>query len=370
VEVGAQPGARRELLEVLERGICEKGPELALFLTYDRPERITERPALERLSFVERCVPDSQLDAMRAAFASIDVHVELFEGDLPLLKALADGRIAAVDRRLKIVYNGLEGGITRGGFEPGRLALVPAVVDSYGLLCANSDAHACTLGRHKFQYFTLLRALGLPAPQVWNYRLDQRWALGAAPSPGKRVIVKSTYESWSVGVTDDSVFIVDASSEERIRAVAEELGQPVVVQEFVSGHEVCVPVLSCPLPEVMPAVEIHRAKAPNELDAVTTIDDNLRRDGVVHRPYNCDSALEKQMRVAALGAFEALQLSSFGRVDFRIDGAGKAWITDVATSPGISDRSSAFSSVALLGFHYPNFLRVVIAASLAARGHL
>jgi D-alanine-D-alanine ligase len=363
-------GARREQLQSLERKVSKNGGELALFLAYDRSDRIEERPALERVSFAERCVPDAQLDAMTDAFVSVGAHVERFGGDLPLLEALAEGRIAAVDRRLKIVYNGLEGGVTRGGFEPGRLALVPAAADSYGVICANSDAYACAIGRHKFHYFKLLRALGLSVPEVWHYRLDRGWGPGGGPPPGARVIVKSTYESWSVGVTDDSIFTVDDSSEERIRAIADALGQAVTVQEFVVGHEVCVPVLSCPEPATTPPIEIHRDKAPGALDAVTTIEDNLRPGGVVHRHYDGSPAVEEQLQSAALAAFEALELASFGRVDFRIDSTGKAWITDVATSPGVSDKSSAFHSLALLDLDYPSFLRTVIGASFAARGLL
>jgi D-alanine-D-alanine ligase len=367
---GRQSAVRLEQLESLERGISAIGDELALFLVYDRPNRIEERPALERVSFAERCVPDAQLDAMRDAFASINAHVELLGGDLPLMKALAEGRIMAVDRRFKIVYNGLEGGITQEGFQPGRLGLVPAVADSYGVICANSDAYACAIGRHKFHYFTLLRALGLPVPKVWHYHLDYGWGSGGGPPAGAQVIVKSTYESWSVGVTEDSIFVVDAAAEERVRPIAEALGQAVTVQEFVVGHEVCVPVLSCPDPAVTPPIEIHRDKAPGVLNAVTTMEDNLRPGGISHRHYEGGSAVERQLHHAALGAFDALQLASFARIDFRVDCAGKAWITDVATSPGVSDRSSAFHSLALMDLDYPSFLRIVIGASFASRGLL
>ena len=354
-----RPDLRREQLQSLERRVASSGKELALFLAYDRPERVDELPELARLSFAERCVPDAQLQAMREAFESVGAHVELFAGDLPLLKAFADGRITGVDRRLQIIYNGLEGGVTHGAFQPGRLALVPAVADTYRVVCANSDAHACAIGRHKFHYFTLLHALGLPVPRVWHYRLNGGWALGAEPPPGTRVIVKSTYESWSVGVTDRSIFVVDSSSEKQVRAIAEQLGQAVTVQEFVAGHEVCVPILAYPEPVVMPPVKIERARAPEALDAVTTIRDNLRTGGVAHLPYDGPPSSMDQLRSVALSTFDALDLTSFARVDFRVDAAGKTWVTDVATSPGISARSSAFRSLEGMGLDYPGFLRVV-----------
>ncbi len=95
--------------------------------------------------------------------------------------------------------------------------------------------------------------------------------------------VKSTYESWSVGVTEESIFVVDDTCEERVAAIAEEIGQSATVQEFVAGPEVCVPVFSCPEMVVTPPIEAILTKAPGDGEAVTTIDDNLRHDGVRRR---------------------------------------------------------------------------------------
>ena len=55
-----------------------------------------------------------------------------------------------------------------------------------------------------------------------------------------KVIAKSTYENWSVGVTDASIFHVDDSCDARVATIAEAIGQPVTVQQFISGTEVGV----------------------------------------------------------------------------------------------------------------------------------
>jgi len=202
---------REELVNVEQR-LVARAPDLALSLAYDRPQRAAERPGLERAFFTQRCLSDAQIAQTIDAFRSVGAYVELFEGELPLMEALASGRLQRVDRELKVIYNGIEGGITAGGFEPGRKALVPTLADAYGVICSNSNAYACALGRHKFHYFTVLRSLGVKAPEVWHYRHPCGWVQGRSPAAGTKVIVKSTYESWAVGVTDDSVFVVDESS--------------------------------------------------------------------------------------------------------------------------------------------------------------
>jgi D-alanine-D-alanine ligase len=363
-------GSVSEGLRELERRLVARADDLALLLVYDRPQRVDERPGLARAFFAQRCVSDAQLAQTTDAFRSVGAYVELFEGERSLLEALTSGRLRSLHRRLQVVYNGIEGGICVGGFEPGRKALLPAIADSYGLVCSNSNAYACALGRHKFHYFTVLKALGVPTPDVWHYRPSLGWAGGAAPPAGIKVIAKSTFESWSVGVTEDSIFVVDESCEERVAVIAEGIGQAVTVQEFISGKEICVPVLSYPERVVTPPMQAILAKAPGDVNAVMTVDDNLRRGGVSHSPFCGSADVETQLYEYALASFDALELRAFARIDFRVDEAERVWAIDVGVSPGIGEKSSAYKSLRELGFDHPSFLRVVVAATLASRGLL
>lgn len=360
---------RSTLLE-LESALCAVGRDLAVFLVYDRPERVEDRPGIARAFFAQRCVSDAQLDQTVSALRAAGVYVELFDGELPLLEALASGRIDRIDRSVKLVYNGIEGGIAHDGFQPGRKALIPAVADSYGLICSNSNAYACALGRHKFHYFTVLDALGVRTPPAWHYRLRRGWAGDRQPEMGMRVIAKSTYESWAVGVTNESVFTVDTRCEERVEALATEIGQSVCVQQFLPGEEVCVPVLSVPDRITTPPVEVILAKAPGDPNAVMTIEDNLRLGAVAYRAYQASADVLCRIREAAVAAFEALELAAFARIDFRVDAHGTAWVIDVGVSPGLSRGSSAFASIAELGFDHGQYLRIAIAATLADQGLL
>lgn len=355
-------------LQALRHRFDERAKEIAIFLVYDRPERVSERPELARTFFAERCVTDRQLDRMAETFRLAGSYVELFNGDHQFIEALAEGRLQSLDRPIKVVYDGTETGTVAGGFQPGRKSLVPAVSDSYRLVCANSNAYACAIGRHKFHYLTLLRALGERVPRTWQYRLGEGWATGERPEDGLRVIAKSTYESWSVGVTRDSVFRVDSSSEEHLSEIANRIGQAVTVQEFVSGLEVCVPVLACPEVMVTPPMQALLTRAPDDLDAVMTIDDTLADNGLVHRRLQTGDNLDAQLREAASRVFGILELSAFGRLDFRLDGSGIPWLFDVAVSPGIGPRSSAYRSTQVLGLEYPEFLRTLIGATLATHG--
>lgn len=359
-ELGAQ-------LRMLEAWVSAHGDELALFLVYERPSQVTSRPALARTYFAERCVSDEQLQAMTDAFRAIGAYVELFEGELPFIEAMAEGRIDRIDRRIKLAYNGIGFGITTGGFQPGRMALIPSLTDAYGLLCTNSDAYTCAIALHRFHSFVLLEALGVPAPPVWHYRLKGGW-MGERPPKGTKVIAKSTYEAWSVGVTEESVFVVDDSCERRVSAIAEAIGQPVTLQTFIAGREVCVPILALPEPTTMPPVEQLLLHKPDDPEAVMTIDDNLTTGAVAYVPFDGPNDTIELIERTSLAVFEILQQRALGRMDFRIDSNGVPWLTDAAVTPGLGSWSSAYASLSQLGFDHSQFLRLVVACSLAANG--
>ena len=64
------------------------------------------------------------------------------------------------------------------------------------------------------------------------------------------------------------------------------------------------------------------------------------------------------------------KLGAFARFDFRLDAEDQAWLTDVGVSPGISETDAAFLSLSALGFGHSQFLRTVVAATLASYGCL
>ena len=366
----AAAGDAAARLATLAQATVDAADRLAVFLVFDRPSRVAERPGLSRAYFAERCASDRYLAEFIEALRSVGAYVQLVEGETELVAALASGRLQAVRKPLKLVYNGVEGGVTLDGFKPGRKALVPTLADAYGLPCANSDGYACAIGRHKYHYFTLMRSLGLPAPEVWHYRPDRGWAGDHAPPTGRKVIAKSTYESWSVGVSDDSVFVVDEWCTPRVHAVAEQIGQAVTVQEFVSGPEVKVPVFSDPVPFGTTPVEVILAKAPGDPDAITTFHDNVTGSAIRFRPFPSEPAIIGRLEHTASRVFDVLQLSGFARIDFRVDAEGREWVTDVGVSPWLSVDDSAMASVAELGLDHPAFLRAVVGASLVSHGML
>ncbi len=357
----------RRRLVALERALRDQAQDLAVFFVFDRPSLVEERPALARTFFAERCLPEIQLKQMTDALHGVGAHAQLFDGHT-FVAALVGGIHHQVNKRLIVAYNGLGYSVGRGAFEPGRKSLVPLLADSYGLLCANADPYACAFTLHKFHCFSILKLFGVNVPKMWHFRPHSGW-LGDAPPRGTKVIVKSNYESWSVGVTEESVFTADESCTDRVHAAAQRIGQAVIVQEFISGPEVCVPVLSCPGPIVSQPMELVLERTSDDTEMFMTIDDNLTDEGISYRPFGGEGGVRAQD--SARRIVELLDLRGLSRIDFRVDRDGVPWAFDVAISPGIAADGSAFNSLSEYGgFDHAAFIRLVIAATLGAHGVL
>lgn len=350
-------------LHALEHRLVSHADDLALFLVYDRPERERERPGLSRTYFAQRCVSDEYLDVTIDAFRSVGAYVELFSGERAWLSALATGRLQQLPQRMMAAFNGIGWGIGVEGFMPGRKALVPLLADAYGMMSVNSDAHACAVTVHKFHSSLVLNGLGISTPRTWHYRPPHGW-VGHAPPQGAKVIVKSTYEAWSVGVTRDSIFTVDNTLDARVIDIAERIGQAVTVQEFVPGREVYVPVWSCPERILTPPMEVVRK--PGDSDAVTTIDDSIGGD-LRYRRFDGPKGLIDHLCASTIGVADAFDLYGLARIDFRIDDEERLWVIDIAIDPGLAAENSTFQSLAEFDFDHQSFLRTVVAATLAAK---
>lgn len=361
--------ATASALREIEDAIRRVGSQLAVYLVYEHPSQVIERPGLAKVSFAQRCASEQELNDTIAAFRDIGAYVEVFQGERPFLESLVSGRLRKLGREIEVIYSGIGFGITEGGFEPGRMAMLPSIADTYQILCANSDAYTCAFTMHRYHSFLVLRSLGIATAPVWHFDLKNGW-MGQAPPVATKIIVKSTYEAWSVGVSDDSVFVVDDSTEERVAEIAAAIGQPVTLQEFVSGREVCLPLVATPSIHVLPPVEQILDKAPGDPDAVLTHRDNLGHSGLSYVPFVGSEDIVRQMASTAKKVFRIFQQRALGRMDFRIDEQGRPWLTDVAITPGLSTVSSTFASFTQFGFTHSEFLRIVLGASLASAGKL
>jgi D-alanine-D-alanine ligase len=284
-----------------------------------------------------------QADEMVRSFRELGLTVEPYFSEVDLIEALLDGNES--DLRRRIVYTTAE-----GGSGSGRRALIPALCNLLGVPLLNSGAHAATLVRHKFHAYSVLRQVDVRMPESWLYR-QSGWLGGLAPTTGTRVIVKPVYESMGIGVDDDSVRLVDDGFDAFVTEKIAKFGQPAIVQEFVSGEEVGVPVARVGTTTIaLPPIVQRRANGDMYDQLPKTFrNEHIERD-LSHAPFEGSSVQLKALSAAAVLAFDSLEMKGVGRIDFRIDADGRQWAFDTNGEPPPLPKTCWSQAMGLLGF--------------------
>jgi D-alanine-D-alanine ligase len=141
------------------------------------------------------------------------------------------------------------------------------------------------------------------------------------------LVVKPAREGSSVGVT----IVKNENEVAAALAYAAQYDQSILIEEFIDGAELTVPIFDgkvlTPI-EIVPKVDFYDYK--NKYTAGRT---------EYIMPPRLDSELIKKVQDAALKAFRVCRLRTYGRVDFRVDSAGRAYILEINTLPGCTPTS-------------------------------
>ena len=86
-------------------------------------------------------------------------------------------------------------------------------------------------------------------------------------------------------------------------------------------------------------------------------------------PSGLDPDFEKTVQELCVKAYRVLGCSGWGRADVLVDEAGKPWLLEMNTSPGMTDHSLVPMSARAAGVSYDQLvLKIAAGASLKATG--
>lgn len=220
-----------------------------------------------------------------------------------------------------------------------------------------SGVMASALGMDKWRTKLLWRSLGLPIPEF--AMLDQQSDFAAIEKQlGLPIFVKPDNEGSSIGVS----LVKQSGGLENAYHVAAKHDALVLAERGIMGGEYTVAILgegenmqALPIIKIEPATEFYDYEAKY-----------LRDDTAYRCPCGLPEARELELRTQALEAFRALGCRGWGRVDFLMDEAGKAYFLEVNTSPGMTDHSLVPMAARVAGISYDQLVVRVLA--LAALG--
>jgi D-alanine-D-alanine ligase len=271
-----------------------------------------------------------------------------------------DGRWIERIRRGKfdLAFNLCEGVDGASDLEPA----VVSVLELMALPYTGSASWTTALSLRKPIANVLLDRAGLPVPRWHSVRRDS-----ALPSVGFPAICKPAAEDASVGVEQRSVVRNARALAARVEAMLE-LWDEVLVQRYIDGREVNVGILG---ETALPIAEIDFGRMPAGLWRIVSYrskweigsDEDL--GGVPRCPADLPPDVAVEVRRIALGAWRTLGGHGYGRVDMRIDAAGRPWVLEVNANPDFAPDAGFARMARAAGIEYPALVRAVCELALA-----
>ena len=289
---------------------------------------------------------DVSLDGGRAVLAAMQrrhIETEMFDGSAALFEAISAGR---VDR----VFNLVHGPGGEDGSIQGALQLMGIPVTGAGLL-------GSALSMDKVHSKWVWERQGICTPP---FRLIKQGLIkhgGQASDElvsewGLPLFVKPAGLGSSIGVSK----VGQAGDLPSAIALAHEYSETAIVEPEVKGSEYFAGIIG---DLVLPLIRIETPRDFYDYTAKYESDDTQ-----YFCPCGLPVAVEEKLQELSLQAFEALDCSGWGRVDFILDESGKAWFLEANTTPGMTSHSLVPQAAAQIGIDFDELVWRVLESSL------
>ncbi len=303
--------------------------------------------------------------ALTEALTRLGHAVEPVEVSGPASRTVARLEALAPD----LIFNTAEG---RSGRY--REAFYPGLFEQLGIPYTGSDAYVCALTLDKQLTKLVLAARGVRTPN-WCFVEDMRRF--SPPALDYPVIVKPNFEGSSKGISSESIVHAPEELTAKVGAALARYPSGVLVEEFIVGRDVVVPLLEGASPQtegVLAAVEYGFGSSPAARGGYQIYDYTLKHgrscEVVVRCPAELTPELELELRGMSRTAYKALGVRDFGRIDFRVTPEGRAYFLEINALPSLEPGAGLYASAALAGLEtVEDVLRTVIEGA-AERQHV
>jgi D-alanine-D-alanine ligase len=267
-----------------------------------------------------------------------------------------DMRWFAACRRADLIFNLCEGVHGVSQWEDH----VVATLEFAGIPYTGCGLWTLAACRRKAVCNTLLAHAGVPVPRwtVAHGRIDDDFPLPA--------IVKPAAEDASTGLDAQSVVADRKSLRARVAAMTEQFDE-VLVQQYIAGREFNVGFVG---KRVLPLAEIDFAAMPAGSWPILTYAAKWHAGSAEDLgsrpvcPAQVSQRLGERLAQVAEAAWRTMQGKGYGRVDLRVDEAGRPWVLEVNPNPDLTDEAGLSRMAKAAGWDYPELVRRIAETAL------
>jgi D-alanine-D-alanine ligase len=331
------------LLLKMEQRVRDCSANLGICILLDDPQSSNAMPALGATKFLERLDSDTEINRVIKIFNRLGITPRVVRGFDSLLQKCSTNEMFDETKAIKVLWDKTEGGGHELGFGPGRRSFGSLISRQYHFIYSHVNPYTAAISRHKFHQALILEKLGILVPKTWSYDYRFGW-IGPKPDKNLKLIAKSTFEAWSVGVSEELVGNYTELFESRVVELSRFLGQPVCVQEYIEGPEIGCLVFCGETSFAIGALETYAKQGAKSNGNYLIFDDHATQGAIGFKEPTIENATQAKIVENSLSACKILGIDGFGRLDYRIAPNGDPYLFDIADNPGTSP-TSAFTNI-------------------------
>lgn len=212
------------------------------------------------------------------------------------------------------------------------------------------------LSLNKVRCKQMMRGAGLPVAPSVVVQLGEKPNFETITPP---FIVKPVREDGSFGITKDSVVKTPKAAEDQVAIIHEQYKQAALVEEYIEGREITVPVFGNP-PRVLGMGEIDFNALPSSEPKIKSYEakwNSNAPDLNAKFPAEIEGPLKNRLERLAIKAFQVMGCRDYARIDFRVSENRRPYILEVNPNPDFSPDGEFGDAARLAGLTYTDLVR-------------
>jgi D-alanine-D-alanine ligase len=171
------------------------------------------------------------------------------------------------------------------------------------------------------------------------------------------LFVKPLRMEASLGIEEESLVRTKEEMVQRVQFIHQKFGDAALVEEYIEGREFYVGIVGNQDPLVFPPIEMDFSGLPD--GSVPVLDREAKWDTTSERYQGTkavvaqiDAELKAKLQNAALGAYRALRVRDYGRIDMRVSTDGEVHVIEVNANCYLEKSSEFAMAAAAHGIEY------------------
>jgi len=246
---------------------------------------------------------------------------------------------------------------------------IAAYMDLLQLPYTGAGPHAHFLAQDKGTAKKMFAFHGIRTPY---FATSYRGKIDHAHDIAFPLIVKPIWEDGSIGINADAVVHSIKELMERIEYIQNDFDSPALIEEYIEGREIYAAILgSYENTETLPLVELDLSRLPKGTPKIASYDVKFEKETQAHKltksslAQNLDEDTITRLTETALGAYRAVKLRDYGRIDMRLSEKGEVYVIEANPNPWLSSKHEFAMAAKASGRTYTQLIGEIIELAMS-----